>query len=159
MRISTSRFGEIDVADEKIIEFRQGLPGFENCKHFALISSEDTEPFHWLQAVEEPDIALAVINPFSLFPEYSPRVPEAALADIGSPPDEDILLLTVAVIPREPVRMTTNLVSPILINAKSNAGCQVILEGSEYQIRQPIFEPVRNMLNGGAADAGSDSKA
>ncbi len=159
MRISTSRFGEIEVADEKIIEFKEGLPGFEQCKHFTLISSVETEPFHWLQAVEEPDIAMAVVNPFVMFPEYAPRVSEASLADIGSPSDEDILLLTVAVIPREVSKMTSNLVSPILINAKANLGRQVILEGSDYQIRQPIYDAVRNLLNGGVGDAGSDPQA
>ncbi len=159
MRINTSRFGEIDIADEKIIAFHNGIPGFEHCKHFALITSEETEPFHWLQAMEEPDIAIAVINPFRLFPEYSPQVPESALSDIGKPQDEDIVVLTVAVIPPEVTRMTTNLVSPILINSRVNAGRQVILEGSDFQIRQPIFEAVQTLLNGGADNAGADQKA
>ena len=156
MLINTSRFGEIDIPDEKFIEFAAGLPGFEQCKRFALISTEETAPFHWLQSVEIPDIALAVIDPFKIFPDYAPRVSETMLSDIGSPPDEDILLFTVAVIPGEVSNMTTNLVSPILINAKTNAARQVILEGSNYQIRHPIYELVCNLLNGGANNAGSD---
>ncbi|MDR1736324.1 MAG: flagellar assembly protein FliW [Oscillospiraceae bacterium] len=167
MKVSTARFGEISIADEKIIAFKDGIPSFEECRDFALITTEETEPFLWLQSLDMPEIALAVINPFRLFPDYSPRVPEAALADIGSPRDEDVLLLTVAVIPREPESMTTNLVSPILINAQANLGKQVIIDGGDYQIRQPIYDLVKNILleqsdaeeTGGTADAGTDQKA
>ena len=159
MRINTSRFGEIDIADEKLIEFADGIPGFDGTKQFALISSEDTEPFHWLQAVDEPDISLCVINPFSVVPDYAPRVPEALLAEIGSPINDDVLLLTVAVIPAETARMTTNLMSPILINAKNNQAKQVILEDGEYPVRRPIYEAVCALLNGGGPDVGADPQA
>lgn len=147
MKINTARFGEIDIAEEKIINFKEGIPGFEDCHAFALITAEETDPFLWLQSLSMPEIALAVVNPFRLFPEYSPRVPEAALVEIENPGDEDVVVLTVAVIPKEPQHMTTNLVSPILINATANLGRQVILEG-DYQVRQPIFEAVRAVLNG-----------
>lgn len=158
MTINTSRFGEIDIAGEKIISFKEGIPGFENCKSFALITTEETDPFHWLQAIEEPEIALAVINPFRIFPDYAPRVPEAHIQDIGGPSDEDILLLTVAVVPRDVTNMTTNLVSPILINSVDNLGKQVILENSEYLIRQPIFDLVKELVNGGDEGAGTDTQ-
>lgn len=159
MVISTSRFGEIDVLDEKIIRFKEGLPGFERCKGFALITAEETAPFHWLQAVDAADVALAVINPFLLFQDYAPRVAESVLQELGDPSDDEILLLTVAVIPSDPTNMTTNLVSPIIINASNNQGRQVILENNEYQIRQPIFNQVRMLVNGGEADAGTDTQA
>ncbi|MCL2030228.1 MAG: flagellar assembly protein FliW [Oscillospiraceae bacterium] len=164
MKINTARFGEIDIADEKIITFREGIPSFEDCRSFALITAEETEPFLWLQSLDMPEIALALVNPFRLFSGYAPRVPEAALADIELESDEDVLLLTVAVIPARPQSMTTNLVSPVLINARRNLGRQVILEGGDYLVRQPIFEAVRAILsggegvpleNGGAADAGT----
>jgi flagellar assembly factor FliW len=148
MTVNTSRFGQIDIAEEKVIVFSGGIPGFEECSRFALITSEDTHPFLWLQSLDAPEIALAVVNPFKLFPDYAPRVPESAIADIGSPDDADVLLLTVAVIPSDPRSMTTNLVSPLIINAAACKGRQVILEGSEYQIRQPIFESVRALLHG-----------
>lgn len=148
MKINTTRFGEIDIAEEKKITFKDGIPSFEECQNFALITAEETDPFLWLQSLDMPEISLAVVNPFRLFPEYAPRVPETALAEIGSPNDEDVVVLTVAVIPREARRMSTNLVSPILINATANVGRQVILEGGDYLVRQPIFEAVRAVMNG-----------
>ncbi|MDR0249160.1 MAG: flagellar assembly protein FliW [Oscillospiraceae bacterium] len=148
MTVTTSRFGEIDIAQSKIIDFPEGIPGFEECSRFALITAEETDPFLWLQALDMPEIALAVVNPFRLFPDYAPRVPEAALAEIGSPANEDVLLLAVAVIPGDPQAMSANLVSPLIINAAACKGKQVILEGTDYLIRQPIFEPVRALMCG-----------
>ena len=162
MRINTIRFGEIDIAEEKILKFENGLPGFEGCFNFTIISSEETAPFLWLQSLEEPDVALAVINPFRLFPDYTPIVNETDLERLGNPSDEDVLALTVAVIPVKYEHMTCNLVAPILINSKNNKAHQVIMENSSYQVKQPIFEMVQRILEseeaeGGGTDAGSDS--
>ena len=161
MKINTIRFGEIDIAEEKILSFERGLPGFSDCFRFTIISSEETDPFLWLQSLEEPDVALAVINPFRLFPDYAPVVNETDLERLGNPSDEDILALTVAVIPVKYENMTTNLVSPILINLKNNQAHQVIMENSSYQVREPIFERVQELLGedteGGGTDAGSDT--
>jgi flagellar assembly factor FliW len=161
MKINTIRFGEIDIAEEKVLTFEKGLPGFNDCFKFTIISSEDTAPFLWLQSLDEPDVALAVVNPFRLFPEYSPAVNEADLERIGNPSDEDILALTVAVIPVKYENMTTNLISPILINLKNNQAHQIIMENSNYQVKEPIFERVQKLLEeeteGGGTDAGSDA--
>jgi flagellar assembly factor FliW len=162
--INTARFGEIDIAEEKILNFEGGLPGFDSCYRFTIISSEETDPFLWLQSLEEPDVALAVINPFRLIPDYSPVVNETDLNLIGNPADEDILALTVAVIPVKYENMTTNLISPILINLRSNQARQIIMENSDYQVKHPIYEAVQRLLSdelgeteGGGTDAGSDA--
>jgi len=161
VKINTIRFGEVDIAEEKILTFEKGLPGFNDCFRFTIISSEETDPFLWMQSLDEPDVALAVVNPFRLFPDYAPIVNEGDLDRLGNPADEDILALTVAVIPVKYENMTTNLVSPILINLKSNQAHQVIMENSSYQIKQPIFEKVQQLLaeesEGGGMDAGSDA--
>ena len=154
MKINTIRFGEIDISEDKLLVFGDGVLGFEQCRNFALITTEETDPFMWLQAVEQPDIALAVINPFRLFPDYAPSVPEAALERIGSPGDDDVLVLCVAVIPARFEKMTANLVSPVLVNARSKQGCQVVLENSTHQIKHPIYDAVQILLNGGGKDAG-----
>ena len=165
MKINTIRFGEIDIAEEKILTFENGLPGFDECFRFTIISSEETDPFLWLQSIEDPDVALAVINPFRLFPDYSPVVNEVDLEQLGNPSDDDVLALTVAVIPVKYELMTTNLLSPILINLKTNKAHQVIMENSSYQVREPIFDRVQQLMGteagdateGGSMDAGSDT--
>ncbi|MDR1692667.1 MAG: flagellar assembly protein FliW [Oscillospiraceae bacterium] len=164
MRIDTVRFGEIDIAEEKILTFEGGLAPFYSSNRFTIISSEETEPFLWLQSLDEPDVALAVVNPFRLFPDYAPVVNESDLDKIGDPADEDILVLTVAVIPHKYENMTTNLVSPILINSQNNRARQSVMENTGYVVKQPIFQEVQNLLygletdsEGGGMDAGSNT--
>lgn len=159
MKLTTSRFGEIDIAEEKVIQFPEGLPGLEELRQFALITTEETEPFHWFQAIDAGDVALAVIDPYKLFPDYQISVPESVLADMEMTDDAQMLVLTVAVVPREFQNMTTNLVSPIIINSAKNLGRQLILENSAYLIRQPIYDLLQKYVAGGGSDAGTDAQA
>ena len=158
MKINTLRFGEIEISEEKILNFDHGLPPFDHCLRFTLINSEETEPFFWLQSVEEPDLALAVVNPFRLFPDYTPAVADEVLDALGNPPDEDILILTVAVITRDYQNMFANLVSPILVNPHNNRARQVIMDNSPYLTKTPIYDEVQAIVIGGTVDAGSHTE-
>ena len=157
MRLNTVRFGEIDIADEKIIKFPEGIPGLEQLTRFALISNEETEPFKWFQAMDDPEIALVVIDPNILFPDYYVNLPPEIVDELKLAEGDDTLILTVAVVPRDFRSMTTNLVSPIVINAAKNLGKQIIMQSSEYLIRQPIYDLLQEYVNGGGLDAGSDA--
>ena len=152
MQIETTRFGEIDVADEKIINFKDGLIGLEELTAFALISSEETWPFYWLQAVDDAGLALCVINPFTILPDYAPNVPQLALDELGIKEDSDVLLLTVAVVPQEVTKMTTNLAAPILINNVNNSASQVVLDTRDHELRHPIFSEVQALVEAGGQD-------
>ncbi len=158
MRVATTRFGDIEIAEEKILTFADGLPGLERYGRYTLLSTKETDPFHWLQSLDDMDVALAVINPYLLFPDYRPTVPENVLKDLGIHETEQVLVLTVAVIPQDFQQMTTNLLAPILINTQNNQGRQVILENSEYDLRQPIYEEVQKLVHeeGGTEDARPD---
>jgi flagellar assembly factor FliW len=139
MQLNTKLFGEITVEQDKIIKFESGLPGFENLREFLLVIIEQTKPIFWLQAIEE-DIALPVISPFDVDPAYSPTIDDEVFNDISLDKEEDLLVLAVARIPEELSLMTANLAAPILINSVAGKGCQVLAEGDDYQIRQPVFE-------------------
>ena len=43
MRITTRFFGEIEIDDQKILHFEEGLIGFENLKKFTLIYNSEGE--------------------------------------------------------------------------------------------------------------------
>ena len=139
MQLNTTLFGEIEVEENKIIRFEDGLPGFENLKDYLLVILEQTKPIFWLQAIEE-DIALPVISPFDVDPDYSPMINDDVFEKIDLVNEEDLLVLTVAVIPDELNRMTANMAAPVLVNTVAGKGCQVLIESDDYQIRQPVFE-------------------
>ncbi len=156
MQIKTSTFGTLEIDEDKIITFADGIPGFEELTRFIVVILDQTKPFFWLQAIDE-DISLPLISPFDILKDYSPVVDDAVFADLGLENEEDLLVLAVSVIPPEVTRMTANLAAPILINIAANVGRQVLIEGGEYQIRQPIFDLVSKYMQGGAQDAGADA--
>ncbi len=147
MLLNTKRFGEIEVSEDKIIHFKEGILGLEHLKRMVVIILEQTKPFYWLQAIDE-DISLPVISPFEIDSEYSPVIDDSVFEKIHLKNESDLLVLSVAVIPDDIKRMTANLAAPILINIADNFGCQVLIEKGDYDIRYPIFKAVYEKMKG-----------
>ena len=63
MTIQTN-VGEITVEEKDIVVFKQGLPGFERLRKFAVIALEDTRPIQWLVSLEDKEVSLPVIDPW-----------------------------------------------------------------------------------------------
>ncbi len=141
MKINTLLFGEIDIDDQSVITFDAGLPGFEALRRFALISPEETRPLLWLQSLEEPNVALSVVNTFDILPDYALDVRDEEIDALGVKGLEELLVLTVVVVPEEIAKMTGNLAAPLFINTRLNKGKQVIAEG-ELPVRHPIFADI-----------------
>jgi flagellar assembly factor FliW len=156
MHIQTAVFGELDISEDRIITFPEGIPGFENLTKFVIIILDQTKPFLWLQSVDD-DVSIPVISPFDIDRDYSPSVDDALFEEIQLHREEDLLVLVVAVIPPVITRMTANMAAPILINIAENLGRQVLVEDGEYPIRCPIFETVSRQMNKEAGHARIDT--
>lgn len=140
MMIETSRFGRTEIDPQSILHFEEGLLGFEKLQRFAVILADNTEPIQWLQAVDDPTVSLPIINPFLIKPDYELDVDDTELRSIGMPSSEDVLVVSVVVIPEDIRNMTVNLCAPILINMKSRKARQIIMEyGQSDAIRYPAF--------------------
>ena len=159
MLLNTFRFGEIEIDDAKVITFAEGLPGFEELKTFTLLTTEDTRPLLWMQAIENGDIALPVIDPFEVLGDYGFELSEADMHSLEVDSLEKLLVLNVAVIPRDLSGMTANMAAPVIVNVAINKGKQILLEGKEYNVRRPIFTDVMKFLQRGEADAGTEQKS
>ena len=142
MIIESRRFGEIEIDENKIISFPQGLPGLEDTKRFTLIRHDKTHPINWLQAVNAPYISLPVIEPFLVVPDYEFNVSDADTAELSVNQRGDLHIVNVVVIPEKIENMTINLAAPVLINARMNLGKQIVFDRKNYQVRYPAFEPI-----------------
>lgn len=146
MKIETLNFGEIEIDENKIIRFQQGIPGFEEEKDFVVILNEDQDnPFHFLQSVTNPELSFVIINPFEMFSDYDLLVPEIAMDTLKIEKEEDVIIYTIVVIPEEMEKMTTNLVGPIIINVEQRLGKQVILDDERYSTKHFIFNQDSNL--------------
>ena len=64
MTVNTRLFGEIEVAEDRIITFTQGLMGFEEYTRYTLIyNSEKKRIIIWLQCQDEQHLAITDDNP------------------------------------------------------------------------------------------------
>jgi flagellar assembly factor FliW len=140
MLIKTVNFGELEVLDNKIITFKEGLPGFPQIHRFAVLDKDELKPFQYLQALDDPPIALFIINPFIVDPTYEFRLAESDMEDVNSKNSTQLTVYAVATIPDDPTQATINLMAPIVINDRDRCGKQVILHDSKYSVRHPLLD-------------------
>lgn len=151
MEINTRVFGQINIEDDKIISFVNGLVGFPELKDFALIfdpEKSDNKGIQWLQSVQEPNFAMPVIDPLSIIPDYNPQVEDEWLKPIGEFTPDSLLVLVTVSVPADLTKMTVNLKGPIVINAETRKACQVIAEGDGCDVKFPIYEILKSRKAG-----------
>lgn len=148
MIAETKFFGTIDIEDEKIIHFPMGIIGFENLKNFALIYDSDREErskISWLQSMDEPLMALPVINPIDIMEDYAPIIEDELTKIIGAPADADILIFVSMSIPSDITKMTANLKAPFIINTVDRKAMQVIVENQDYEIKYNVYDAIERL--------------
>ena len=139
MIIKTTRFGEIDIEESKVIYFPEGLIGFPEDKKFFVIEHKPNSPFMWLQSLTTPELAFVVINPYQVFPGYLKEISREE-EDMLKPGDNDtVIIVAIVTIPNGRItESTVNLMGPVVIAPKEKIGKQVILANSGYSHRHPL---------------------
>lgn len=136
MKIKTRFFGEIDIDEKSIINFREGLPGFEEHKEFAILDIEDNKNLKCLQSLLEPGICLLMISPWEYVPDYEVQLSDDEIDFLQIQMEEDVAVYNIIKVTDN--KVTANLLAPIVINVKSNNAKQIILSDNKYSIRQEI---------------------
>lgn len=149
MIVNTKFFGEIDLEEDKILNFQQGLFGFEDYKRFTILyNSEDgSRPsISWLQSLDLQGLALPVISPSLVMETYNPIVNDDILASLGELNEDNIVILLTLTVPEDVTKMTTNLKAPIIINSDTKYGCQIVAENDDYVIKYPVYNNINKNL-------------
>ena len=143
MRIKTRVFGEVEIEDSKIITFENGIVGFPDMKRFALVHDEEKgvqAGIRYLQSMEEPEFAMPVMDPLHVVPDYNPEIEDELLKPLGNIQPENLLVFVTVSVPKDITKISVNLQAPIIINADERKAAQIIVEGSEYKVKYPIYE-------------------
>ena len=151
MRIETRIFGEVEIADEKIITFENGIIGFPDLKKFALLHDEEKGTnvgIRFLQSLDEPGFAMPVMDPLLVKPDYDPEVNDELLAAAGKINADNILVLVTVTIPGDLTKMSVNLQGPFVINVEEHRACQIIVEGDTYPVKFPIYDILQSRKAG-----------
>lgn len=149
MEVTTRIFGTIDIEEEKLIHFVNGIVGFPQLTTFALIHDNEKQGgIQWLQSMQEPQFAIPVMNPLDILDDYNPQVEDELLKPIGGLDPENMLVLVTVAVPSDLTKMSVNLRGPIVINAANLKACQVITEGEDYQVKFPIYDIIKSRKAG-----------
>ncbi len=137
MEIESTRFGRLNVDDERVINFPKGLLGFPNHTRFALIQTGEENYFFWLQSVDEAGLAFVVTDPSIFFKDYEVPVRDETQADLEI---RDIDKAQVFVICNKVEEwLTGNLLGPIVVNSENRKASQVVLTEKKWTTRQPLL--------------------
>ncbi|MFA7267719.1 MAG: flagellar assembly protein FliW [Sterolibacterium sp.] len=136
MHIESLRFGSLTVESDKIIEFPEGLAGFEACHRFTLFHPEDTAPKYFiLQSLDDTALAFHIADPAQLGFSYEISLTDAesALLKLADPKDA-----VVAVIlwkdETAGTGLRANLNAPLIINIDERRGLQHIFARLNYAV-------------------------
>lgn len=154
MLIESKHFGKVEIPEEEVIFFPEGIPGFSEIHRYILLEEKDS-PFLWLQAIDKIEPCFIVINPKIFYPNYKPHLASDILESLEIKDKEQLIFYTIVVIPEDITQMRTNLQAPLVISMENKRARQVVLNQPEYQLRHYIFQD----LKGGGADAGPHQKA
>lgn len=138
MHVHTASFGEIEVKEEEIFEFVQGIPGFDEYIRFVVIAPDDIAPFSYVQLMEEPDVSFLVADPFYFFKDYDFTLSSAVQDNLGIQQGEDIRIFTIVTINQQAATASANLLAPIVVNMKSKLAQQIILHDSPYKVKHEL---------------------
>lgn len=159
MILDTVRFGHVNINEDSILTFDDGLYGFEDLKKFAIVNCTETEPIYWLQSIEDGDISLPIIDPFIIKEDYVIDVDDKELESIDTQKEEDLIVYNVVVLPEDITKITVNLVAPIIINVSNNKAKQVILGlEQDTSVKYPAFTPLMNYYKEAEKSAGTNKE-
>ena len=152
MKVQTERFGELEIADSRVITFNKGIPGFEDYKEYVLIPADEKgeTPFFFLQSIEEEKVNFFLLDTFSFFKDYDLKIEDKTVVQLQIEEPTDVIVFTTITVKGEIKNATTNLKAPLVINTTKQLGMQIVLDNKNYLIKQPIFQnsdkdPVRQV--------------
>lgn len=136
MIIGSKFFGDIEINEEQIIFFEDGLFGFEDVKRFVILSIDGSDSLKCLQSVDRMEVAFIIVNPWDVYKDYEADIDDSELISLGSSDADDLLVYSIVTISED--NMTTNLIGPVIINIKMKLGRQVVLHNSGYTTKHII---------------------
>ena len=125
--------------EREVVVFPHGLPGFEECKSFVVFTA-DAAPFQWLTSVEGPPASFLTVDPRVVLPTFRYALSSADLIRLKATDSTPLLWLAIVLVEADGT-VTANLRAPIVINADSMIGHQVMPHDCLYPLRHIVFSP------------------
>lgn len=137
--LQSTRFGEVEIPDEAVIDFPQGLIGLGGSRYTLLARSDDAA-FVWLHSLDDPALALPLTNPWRFFDSYEVEIADDEADRLGIQSDDDTAVYVTVRAAESLEDFSANLRAPILVN--NGLGHQVINQAPDAPVRAPLFSTI-----------------
>ena len=138
MIVRTTRFGDVEVAEDRIITFPKGLLGFGGHTRYCLLEPGDDACFFWLQSVDDPSLAFVVADPSQFFPDYTVPIRPDQMSELGMQDLEEAQVFVI--VNKVDQALTGNLQGPLVINTLNRIGEQFVLAERRWTTRHTLVE-------------------
>jgi len=137
MDVRTSRFGVIEIAEDRVITFPRGVLGFPSRTRYCLLQPGDDACFFWLQSLDDPDLAFVVTDPTLFVPDYAVPIRNEQMESLGLDKLEDAQVFVIVNKVNE--ELTGNMQGPLIVNTVARTGEQMVLAEKRWTTRHPLL--------------------
>ena len=141
----TKNFGRISYQPDSVVEFPNGLPGFEQERQFVALNYADTKPLVFLQSLSQAELCFITLPIGCVDADYRLEVNDEDLEAVGLPPgrqpkigNEVACLIVISLQESGP---TANLLAPVVVNLGNLKAVQAIAPESGYSHQHPLAVP------------------
>jgi len=138
MNIDNPHAATLGIAPDRIIEFPQGLAGFEELRRYSLFHPE-TEAggpprYFILQSLDDPGVAFNIADPglFGFNYEIALSDEEIATLELNDPSEAAVVVILVK--DGGPSGLRANLKAPLVLNTRTRRGIQHVFVALDCQV-------------------------
>lgn len=146
MKVNTTRFDELQVNKEDVINFQEGLLGFENLKQFFVVDPGDSTLILWLQSIDDGKIAFPIIEPKIYKPDYVAKLLPADMSSVELESLSQAKIYSILTIPSDITQMSANLKAPIVINNEKKIAKQIVLQDSKLNVKHEMYKELKSYI-------------
>lgn len=144
MKIETKFLGEVDIVEEDIYTFENGLPGFEDLTKFVLIPLDADLPLAILQSTEQAQVGFITAYPFAFKADYAFDLSEEDKQALHIEIEDEVVPYAIVTVQEPFEDSTMNLLAPVVINVAKKYGKQVVLtDNKKYPLHFTLKEGVK----------------
>jgi len=139
MIVHSLQLGDIEVEDRAVYHMPHGMPGFPEEKKFILLPHGEDSPFWFWQSAVTAELIFILLDTFRFFRDYEFELSTEYTEELKIGAAVRPRVFSVVTLPKKRDEMTANLAAPLVLNDQDHLAMQVILEKTNYLIKQVLI--------------------
>ena len=138
MNVQTTRFGSVEVDDDRVLDFASGLLGFSSYTRFVLLQPDEDGVFFWLQSIEAPELAFVITDPQIWVPDYEAIIRKEQMEMLSLERLEEAQVFVI--VNKYDNALTANMQGPLVMNLRNQEAMQLVLADKRWTTRHEIAQ-------------------